>query len=382
MKKEGKMIYKIKVIPIFSFLLVLIIFVSCGKKKSEWKGTVEEENGVTVIKNPKEPMYKEDVFSLEEELSIGAAEGREEYMFQRVIDVEVDEDERVYILDSKGAHIKIFNKSGEYLRTIGGKGQGPGEMQRPTSLQITPKKEILVNDSSARKLHFFTLDGNFLRDVSQAKIAFFTGPKMDKNSNIVASCMVVDEEVSYELKKFDSQLEEISPLFSTVVLKFPKLNPFFPQSYWEFTREGNLVWGFPTKYELNVVNPEGELIKKIIKEYTPVKITQKEKDDWIEERFGGYENVSPETKLIWDEYHHPFIFLSIDDEGRIFLRTYEKVEAGEGYYYDVFDAEGKYIAKIPLKNRPLVLKRKKLYTIEEDEEGYQAVKRYKITWKY
>ena len=29
-----------------------------------------------------------------------------------------------------------------------------------------------------------------------------------------------------------------------------------------------------------------------------------------------------------------------------------------------------------------VWKKQKLYTIEEDEEGYQVVKRYKVNWKY
>ena len=51
------------------------------------------------------------------------------------------------------------------------------------------------------------------------------------------------------------------------------------------------------------------------------------------------------------------------------------------YYIDVFDPDGKYIAKISLKSRPYVIKKSKLYTIEEDEEGYQLVKRYRISWK-
>ena len=72
---------KIKLISIVLFLSVIIMLVSCGRQKSEWKGTIEEENGVTVVKNPKEPMYGEDIFSLEEDLSIGEAEGKKEYMF-------------------------------------------------------------------------------------------------------------------------------------------------------------------------------------------------------------------------------------------------------------------------------------------------------------
>ena len=62
--------------------------------------------------------------------------------------------------------------------------------------------------------------------------------------------------------------------------------------------------------------------------------------------------------------------------------TFERVEDGEGYYYDVFDDEGKFIVKVPLKTRPLLLKNGKLFTVEEDEEGYQFVKRYKVSWNY
>lgn len=73
--------------------------------------------------------------------------------------------------------------------------------------------------------------------------------------------------------------------------------------------------------------------------------------------------------------------LDVDDEGRIFVRSYEKVKDGEGFYWDVFDSEGKYIAKVPLKMRPRVWKKNKLYTIEEDDEGYLYVKRYSVEWK-
>ena len=75
---------KKNVAPIILFLSFLLVFVSCQKKEAEWKGTIEEMDGVTVIKNPKEPMYGEDVFSLEEELSIGEAEGKEKYMFSPI----------------------------------------------------------------------------------------------------------------------------------------------------------------------------------------------------------------------------------------------------------------------------------------------------------
>jgi hypothetical protein len=76
----------------------------------------------------------------------------------------------------------------------------------------------------------------------------------------------------------------------------------------------------------------------------------------------------------------PFIRFSCDEEGRLFVQTYEKTEDEEEDYYDVFDSEGKYIVRISLKYTPLVWKNKKSYMIEENEEGFQIVKRYKVTW--
>jgi len=60
-----------KIISIIIFLSVSIMLVSCGKQKAAWKGTIEEEEGVTVVKNPKEPIYDEGMISLKEDLSIG-----------------------------------------------------------------------------------------------------------------------------------------------------------------------------------------------------------------------------------------------------------------------------------------------------------------------
>jgi hypothetical protein len=220
-----------------------------------------------------------------------------------------------------------------------------------------------------------------LHAVSQRNMSFFTDPKIDDRGNITASYMIMDKEITYVLKIFDSRLKEIFPVFSTVILKYPNLDPFFPQCHWDLIGDENIIWGFADKYELFIMDTNGKTVKKISREYESIKITEEEKNDIIEERFGGRENLGSATKLIWRDHHNPFIYLCVDDIGRIFTRTYEKAPESGYYYHDVFDPEGKYMAKISLKSRPLVIKKGKLYTIEEDEEGYRYVKRYKISWK-
>ncbi len=363
------------ILPTMVFLWMIFIFASPAQQKARWKGTIEKIDGVTVVKNPKKPMYGSDVFHLEEELSIGEEGKGDEYIFSEIRDIAVDAEDKIYVLDRRECHVKVFDKSGKYVKTIGNKGQGPGEMSSSSSLQITPQNEIAVNDSSARKIHFFTLDGKFLRAVFQTNMSFFTDPKIDNDGNITASYMIMDNEVTYVLKKFDHQLKEFLPIFSTVILKYPNFNPFFPQCYWDINEEDNIIWGFANKYELFIIDSEGKTVKKITREYDPIKITDEEKKRRIEGLLEG-------VKLIWNDHHNPFIYLCVDDEGRIFTRTNEKKSDPDVYYYDVFDPDGKYMAKIPLKSRPDVIKKGRLYTIEEDEEGYQLVKRYGVSWKF
>ena len=86
-------------------------------------------------------------------------------------------------------------------------------------------------------------------------------------------------------------------------------------------------------------------------------------------------------KIDVSSHHSAYQALLVDDEGRTYVQTWEKVQDKTGYFIDVFDAEGKYITKYHQKAMPNILKRGKMYSVEEDENGYQCVKRYKVTWK-
>lgn len=51
-----------KQIYIILFITGSFLLVSCNQPKTEWKGTIDEKDGVIVVKNPKEPMYDQSVF--------------------------------------------------------------------------------------------------------------------------------------------------------------------------------------------------------------------------------------------------------------------------------------------------------------------------------
>jgi hypothetical protein len=367
---------KLPFYPVLFVGLSLILLYSCQSQKDEWKGEIVEKDGATVVKNPKTPLYEGEIFHLEQDLVIGENEGQGEVLFSEVSDMDVDSDENIYILDPKETHIKVFNKQGAYLRTIGKKGQGPGEMQSLDNLSITPNHEIMVNDWSARALHFFTLDGTYLKSINLKGMIFFSHPVADSQNHILAGYTVMDQTVTNYLKIFNPDMTEKKTIYSYKAGQYPVINPFYPRCYWQIDKHDYIIWGYNDIYEIQFLKPDGSLFMKISKDYDPVKITEQEKQQFIKSNYG--EEIPPGIELSWDTHHHPFIYLSVDDEGRVFVRTYEKAPNGH-YYYDVFNSQGKYIAKIPLEYRPRVWKNNKLYVISQDEQGYHRVRRYKMS---
>ncbi len=59
------------------------------------------------------------------------------------------------------------------------------------------------------------------------------------------------------------------------------LNPFMPIFYCQLMKEDYLMYGYPENYELLIFSPEDKVIKKIIKDYNPVPISESDKDKKI-----------------------------------------------------------------------------------------------------
>lgn len=232
---------------------------------------------------------------------------------------------------------------GEYVTTIGEKGQGPGEIQRPMNVVITPKGEILINDRGARFLLYFTLSGEYIRSLRQTRSLSLIRPKVDSQNDIVARIIVEDREGfwSFVLIKFDPDLNMLFTIFTYEYELSPgTLNFFMPDCFWEVFGDDSIIWGFSDKYEFEVLDKTGRIIRRIIKDYTPVEITKEEKEKYIKDLYGE-RGIPPDIKVSWDRFHNAFRFMTVDDMGRIFVRTYEKTSDEDGYYYDVFDSDKK-----------------------------------------
>jgi hypothetical protein len=64
----------------------------------------------------------------------------------------------------------------------------------------------------------------------------------------------------------------------------------------------------------------------------------------------------------------------------MYVRTFKKGKAKGEYEFDVFDAEGRFIAQFISKADLRIWRGDKAYGIEETEDGFRVIKRYAVSW--
>ena len=370
---------KIKIISVVLFISTCVLLASCQKQKAEWKGTIEEVDGVTVVKNPDEPLYGELVFDLEEDLSIGK-EDDDNYMFFRIGDIKVDGNGNIYVFEFGNKRVQKFGRDGKYTCTIGAEGQGPGEYQFPLSLLINDKTGV-ISVMDRRKLVVFDMDGNYL-DKDIFLEGFFYPLIFDSSGTLwgINEVWEGDDEVTASHFRILVKLNDKGQIAE----KFAK----FPYEFYiermasgavlssstgeEYDLsisplgEQNIVYSYSKEYELNIIDLEGNLEIKIKKDEPYQKFSAEER--------GKYKRA----KL--PEYKPFFYSLFTDSEDRIYAqrnnaRLIETVEKT----FDVFSKDGYYLYKTVCPLTPYVIKDGFFYTrVANEDTGEVFVKRYKI----
>ncbi|MDA8213270.1 MAG: 6-bladed beta-propeller [Clostridia bacterium] len=86
------------------------------------------------------------------------------------LDVDVSANGNIYIADSGGSQVKVFNLSGKFLFKFGERGKGPGQFLAPVGIAVASKR-IYVTDSVTMRVQEFDLQGKYLRDLLNTKLA-------------------------------------------------------------------------------------------------------------------------------------------------------------------------------------------------------------------
>ena len=361
--------------------LVIIVSVLAGQYK------VKTENDVTIVTNGKKPNPPKGApikLILEEIYTVGGGDAPDR-SFVEISALAVLKDGTVYVLDTKDSRVKVFDAKGKFVRAFGKAGQGPGEMNQPVGILITPENEVFVEDALNQRLAVFGLDGTFSRHISTAKALGLSGIQMDGRGLIVARSMGLGEagKMSMDVKTYD---KDFNPKIKLASFEFPvslqaKINPFSAMNLlYALDGQGGLFFGSQPGYEIKVLSLEGKPRRTIGREYDPVPITKEDKDEMLA-LIPNVSGVNVRDMIQFPEYFPPFGYFVLADEGRLLVRTYEKGRAKKEYYWDVFDAEGRYIAKVPIVHEIRLWRDGKAYFFVEDEDGYKTLRCCRARWE-
>ena len=361
--------------------LVIIVSVLAGQHK------VKTENGVTIVTNGKKPNPPKGApikLILEEIYTVGGGDAPDR-SFVEISALAVLKDGTVYVLDTKDSRVKVFDAKGKFVRAFGKAGQGPGEMNQPVGILITPENEVFVEDALNQRLAVFGLDGTFSRHISTAKALGLSGIQMDGRGLIVARSMGLGEagKMSMDVKTYD---KDFNPKIKLASFEFPvslqaKINPFSAMNLlYALDGQGGLFFGSQPGYEIKVLSLEGKPRRTIGREYDPVPITKEDKDE-ILALIPNVSGVNVRDMIQFPEYFPPFGYFVLADEGRLLVRTYEKGRAKKEYYWDVFDAEGRFVAKVSIAHEIRLWRDGKVYFIVENEDGYYVLKCFRARWE-
>jgi hypothetical protein len=372
-----------QIIAIFLWVAHLM-FSLCFAQKIK----IENKDGVTIVHNPKKPAKvtgAPNSLTLEEDLCIGVESGDEDYMFAQLRSVQVDEEEDIIVLDWKYNVVKVFDKNGKHIRTFGKHGQGPGEIQGPSRMYLKGGKDIGILDSANNRFSYFSKEGECLKETSLGKNVRIFRAIPDSRGFLYGDTFILDGNIRKDsILKFDPEFNLVSTVTSfEKAYTRRELNPVREGLVYQVMADDCLIWAHTYEYALHVLDPEGKLIKKIIKDYKQIKITEKNKEKIIKDMWGDQPPPSG-LKIAIPKHYPPMYYLLGDDKGRIYIRTYERDSKGQ-IKWDVFDKEGRFILSFfhPEKDIVFVFKNDKAYSmiLESEEEGIPLVKRYKMTWE-
>ena len=376
---------------ILCLILCHAFFLTCGPKKNKVEKIVED--GVEVVINHLEPYKIEGIqttLALEWEMTIDT--GNDEIAETGLVDIEafdVDEEGNLYFIrwTSNENFVYKFDNLGRFVKSFVRRGQGPGEIEWGGSVKFIGDNELMIRDPGKTKFSIYNTEGKFLRDELQKSHIYVD--KIFSNGKYLVSWQ--DNSMSLEnfinhLGLCESGFENIKEIYT---YSFPNVmvakKVYAPGNFWitGTSKDHIFIGDGELGYEILVFNLEGNMIRKIRKEYARVELSEEYKRNFFERRKKS--PILDKYELL--KYFPPFQYLLTDEEDRIFVMTYEKGASPNEWIFDIFTPEGVFFGRVPIKSRldsrqiAIRAKHTRIYSICEKESGYKELVVYKTRWE-
>jgi hypothetical protein len=387
----------------------------------------------TIVRNTQAPRHA-GVATLVEEMSIGVADGNEEYMIGQVGDIALGRDGSLYVFDGQVPVVRHYDANGKFLRRIGRRGSGPGEYRSVSGLAMTPDGRLLVWDTGNWRVNIYAANGDFVTQwitpsgMSGGGTAQYTRAIMvDSAGRIVTRKMIHNFRnpgnsptiwLRYRLDGtfIDSVRTPAGPESVPLVARNGNAStaypvPFAPIRQVTMSPSGSLLSGFPSRYAFEIHQPDGRIVS-VRRDMRPEPVTRSERSDAREKAEQRMRQTDPTWS--WNGPDIPdskpaYYGIVAGQDGRIWVLLTQDVRTGPGVtgsvgigggntpgrrppgdaeppkasLYDVFEPDGSYLGQVqvPAGAYALVRRGDQVWGYAVGDDDVPRIKRYRINWR-
>lgn len=347
-----------------ALLAAVLLLATAAVAAPVWNGTVDQEDGWSVVNNPAEPMEAEQVIRPEQVWRMGG--GEEDVLFGLIEDAVVDEDGRTYLLDTVLSTIYVVDENGEVLGNVSGEGDGPGEFRFARELVFLPDGALGIMEMMPGKIVSVTRDGTPRPSFA---LADTDGDGMGNHLQHLASSgdAVVIGRVSTRFEDGGATIRRSLTVHGpdgtqqAVVREDEETQSGgsidiggggedeFTENFTLCSDGRIVVYPDPRSYEMRIYGTDGAKQQIIRRDYTSVRRPEKELEaarkqaDQMRERFGGQLEMEVQEMA--------------DDISRVIARPGGELWVANSHgsqdrqeqtlgWFDVYDADGHYVRRL------------------------------------
>jgi hypothetical protein len=361
---------------------VLVVNATDGQAGA-WAGKVSEANGVKTVASPAKGFAEPATIKLPELWRLGGDSESEEEFFGVISDIDIDEAGQVYLLDSQLNEAKIYTKDGEFVRSIGREGEGPGEFRRPSAMFFT-KKDVAIIQMMPGKIVLLTKDGKPAGDypIPQAPDGGFQliqgGEARGGNVVLFMGRQQFDQAAgkwsrTSFLASVDAagkQLAEYTSKENVITMAAATMDDASWDTFerrWELGADGKVYsCNSYADYQITVYDKSGKVDKMITREYKHLARTAEEKD-FMNRMFSHWAKMIPNCKVVINPMDKDIENIYLRDDGSLWVLSSagaRNLPKGTLGVFDVFNPEGQFVKQVTLQGQGNPLE--DLYVFEKD----------------
>lgn len=372
-------------------LLSVLLTASCSPElRPESQLTLDTlSNGAVLVANGRHGIWNTDAaWYVEQDFRIGEREGAGPQVFGRIMALTVDIDGRIYVLDQLAHEVRVFDADGEYLRSLGGRGSGPGEIK--DAIGLAWADEVLwVCDPGNQRFVLFDTAGAYVgtrRRLAPGYALPWRGG-FDARGRFYDSHVAPDKvggrfrEILLRYDPTGARADTIwLPSHEGEMFELPATGgmkawvPFTSRLAWTLDLRGYLWFGVTGKYRIYQRRVSGDTVRVIERQATPVAVTSAEMREELEQiRSYGAKVDADQIPTV----KPAFQTILIDPDGYLWVVPAAPAQ-DDLKIFDIFDPEGRYLGparsgvSISLFPTPVIAGRR-LIGITTDSQGVQYV---------